>query len=78
MKVSRVTIFELVVTADDNQDYDLEHEIMKIITKCMKETKNSLFFTPYFEIKNRKDVHTIRNAMEKYKLDVEYKEEQYV
>ena len=47
---------------------------MQIIAKCMKENKNNLFFTPYFEIKQKKDVHTIRNAMKKYDLDVEYKE----
>lgn len=74
MKVSRLTIFELVVVADEKEDYDLESKIMQIIAKCMKENKNNLFFTPYFEIKQKKDVHTIRNAMKKYNLDVEYKE----
>lgn len=74
MKVSRLTIFELVVVADEKEDYDLESKIMQIIAKCMKENKNNLFFTPYFEIKQKKDVYTIRNAMKKYNLDVEYKE----
>ena len=74
MKVSRLTIFELIVVADEKGDYDLESKIMQIISKCMKENKNNLFFTPYFEIKQKKDVHTIRNAMKKYDLDVEYKE----
>ena len=74
MKVSRLTIFELIVVADEKGDYDLESKIMQIIAKCMKENKNNLFFTPYFEIKQKKDVHTIRNAMKKYDLDVEYKE----
>lgn len=75
MKVSRLTIFELIVVADEKGDYDLKSKIMQIIAKCMKENKNNLLFTPYFEIKQRKDVHTIRNAMKKYNLDVEYKEE---
>nr|DAV02381.1 MAG TPA: hypothetical protein [Caudoviricetes sp.] len=74
MKVSRLTIFELIVVADEKGDYDLKSKIMQIIAKCMKENKNNLLFTPYFEIKQRKDVHTIRNAMKKYNLDVEYKE----
>lgn len=74
MKVSRLTIFELVVVVDEKGDYDLESKIMQIIAKCMKENKNNLFFTPYFEIKQKKDVHTIKNAMKKYNLDVEYKE----
>ena len=63
MKVSRLTIFELVVVVDEKGDYDLESKIMQIIAKCMKENKNNLFFTPYFEIKQKKDVHTIKNAM---------------
>lgn len=74
MKVSRLTIFELVVAADEKQDFDLEDKIMQIIATCMKETKHDLFFTPYFEIKRKKDVHTIKNAMQKYNLNVEYKE----
>ena len=65
MKVSRLTIFELIVVADEKGDYDLESKIMQIIAKCMKENKNNLFFTPYFEIKQKKDVHTIRNGMKK-------------
>ena len=54
MKVSRLTIFELIVVADEKGDYDLESKIMQIISKCMKENKNNLFFTPYFEIKQKK------------------------
>ena len=44
MKVSRLTIFELIVVADEKGDYDLESKIMQIIAKCMKENKNNLFY----------------------------------
>ena len=33
MKVSRLTIFELIVVADEKGDYDLESKIMQIIAK---------------------------------------------
>lgn len=54
MKIDKMDAFALVVKAMENNDGKTASEIMKVISKSVKKEKESVKFSQYIEIEDKK------------------------
>lgn len=66
IKVSKTEAFNLVAKALENDDEKSANDILQIISKSILKDSDQLVFSPYIEIKNKKEIKVFKNTAPKY------------
>lgn len=77
IRISKTAAFNLVAEALENNDEMTANSILQIITKSITKSSNkNKLFSPYIEIKDKRDVRIIRNIVSKYGKGIIVEKEQ--
>lgn len=66
IKILKTDAFNLVAKALENDDEKSANDILQIISKSIIKNSNQIIFSPYIEIKDKKEIKIFKSTAPKY------------
>lgn len=66
MQISKTEAFNLVAKALEDNDEKSANDMLQIISRSISRTTNIANFSPYIEVKGKKEIKTLQNTISKY------------
>lgn len=66
MQILKTEAFNLVAKALEHNDEKSANAILQIISSSILKTNSIVSFSPYIEVKGKKEVKTLQNTISKY------------